>query len=76
MTVKIIKSAYRYLGLSTDTKPTEVPVGSVFKETDTLDVFICYDGTLWTKFKRNSDMDRTSKVGRTLKPNDEYAYGG
>lgn len=33
-------------GLSTDTKPTDKPVGSFFLEIDTGDLYI-WDGTLW-----------------------------
>ena len=37
----------RYIGLSTDTKPVGVPVGSKFYEYDTRVEFITYDGTNW-----------------------------
>ena len=36
----------RFLGLSSDNKPTVVPIGSTFLETDTLKDFI-FDGTSW-----------------------------
>jgi len=35
-----------FLGLSSDNKPTVVPIGSTFLETDTLKDFI-FDGTSW-----------------------------
>jgi hypothetical protein len=39
---------YRYYyGLSTDAKPTGVPIGSVFVETDTGKRFETGDGTIW-----------------------------
>ena len=37
-----------YMGLSTDTKPTNVPVNTLFLELDTGD-FYYYDGTEWAK---------------------------
>lgn len=36
-----------YIGLSTDTKPTSIPIGSTFLEYDTGLEYISYDGTLW-----------------------------
>ena len=36
----------RFIGLSSDNKPTVVPIGSTFLETDTLKDFI-FDGTSW-----------------------------
>ena len=43
----------RYIGASTDTKPTvsagvPIPTGSTFKESDTKDEFI-FTGSSWTK---------------------------
>lgn len=41
-----------YIGLSTDTKPTEaVPAGSDFYETDTGDTYK-YSGTAWIKLPK------------------------
>ena len=37
-----------YLGLSTDSKPTDVPVNSIFLELNTGDVYY-YTGTGWAK---------------------------
>lgn len=37
----------RFIGLSTDTKPTGVPPGSIFLEYDTGTYFISYDGANW-----------------------------
>ncbi len=39
----------KYLGASTDSKPTSVPVGSTFYEYNTGDTYISYDGTNWAK---------------------------
>jgi hypothetical protein len=36
-----------FYGLSTDVKPTDVPIGSTFKETDTGNVYETADGTNW-----------------------------
>jgi len=49
MAVKLIDSIRRYIGLSTDTKPTGVEVGAEFFEYNTKDRYITYDGTNWTK---------------------------
>ncbi len=41
-------SIKRYIGLSTDTKPTSIPAGSTFYEYDTALLYITYDdGTNW-----------------------------
>lgn len=45
MTVVLIESISRYIGLSTDTKPTP-PAGSTFYETDT-GITQIYDGSAW-----------------------------
>lgn len=81
MTVKLIGSTVRYLCLSSDTKPTRtagdsVPVGSTLIETDTLNVFIAYDGDNWAKYKRNSDTDRAANIKGTYKPNETHSYMG
>jgi hypothetical protein len=41
-------STHRFIGLSTDEKPTPVPCGSTFFEYDTQSMYICYDGVSWT----------------------------
>jgi hypothetical protein len=51
MAVKLIGTIQRYIGLSTDTKPTGVLVGSEFIEYNTGIVYTTYDGTNWTRFK-------------------------
>ncbi len=48
MAVKLITTVSRYIGLSTDTKPTSVPVGSIFYERDTKAAYVAYDGTNWS----------------------------
>lgn len=48
MAVKLIATIKRFIGLSTDTKPTDVAVGSTFFEYNTKDRYI-YNGTNWTK---------------------------
>jgi hypothetical protein len=48
MAVKLITpNAKQYIGLSTDTKPTGVVIGSAFWAYDTNITFITYDGTNW-----------------------------
>lgn len=48
MTVyKLALGTHKYIGASTDDKPTSVPIGSTFFEYDTGDLYICYDGTNW-----------------------------
>ena len=43
-------NAMEYRGLSTDTKPTDAPNGSVFLEMDTGDVYMYNaDGSEWVK---------------------------
>ena len=68
MTVQRITSIERYIGLSTDTKPANAIVGSVFEETDTLDVYTVYikiaGVSQWTKLKRNSQADTNSSFHR------------
>jgi hypothetical protein len=47
MTVKKETAIERFIGLSTDTKPTGVPVGSKFYEYNTRVYFVTHDGTNW-----------------------------
>lgn len=46
-----IATIQRWVGLSTDTKPTGVPVGSMAWERDTKLMHISYDGTNWTPYE-------------------------
>jgi hypothetical protein len=39
----------KYIGASTDAKPTGVQIGSTCYETDTKKLFITADGTNWTE---------------------------
>ena len=50
MAVKLVTGIQRYIGLSTDTKPTSVPVGSTFHEYDSKLTYVTYDGTNWSKY--------------------------
>ncbi len=54
MAVKLMATISRYIGASSDTKPTSVPVGSTFYEYDTKLNYITYDGTNWSSEKRIS----------------------
>jgi hypothetical protein len=47
MAVYRITSIETFIGASTDSKPTAVPVGSIFYEYDTYKRFVTYDGTNW-----------------------------
>ncbi len=47
MAVRLEKTIQRYLGLSTDTKPENAKIGSLFFETDTRNWYKCSDGTNW-----------------------------
>jgi len=47
MTVALMTTINHYIGLSTDTKPTSVPVGSAFHEYNTRTDYVTYDGTNW-----------------------------
>ena len=53
----------RYVGLSTDSKPTSVRVGSIFHEYNTRANYITYDGTNWVVL--DSDIKELS-VSKTL----------
>jgi hypothetical protein len=46
-------SSYLYYGLSTDTKPTGVPLPTLCYETDTSKCYITRDGTNWTEASAN-----------------------
>jgi hypothetical protein len=48
MAVTLNGSRADYVGLSTDTKPADVPVNTLFLELDTGD-FYYYDGSDWAK---------------------------
>ena len=54
MTVLRITSIERYVGLSGDSKPTGVPVGSTFLESNTNAKYITPDGTNWSVEKVGS----------------------
>jgi len=44
----LLNSTYRkFIGLSTDAKPVDVPVGSTFYEWDLQQCYITHDGTNW-----------------------------
>ena len=57
MTVKTIVTPRKFIGLSTDTKPTDgataVRPGSTFYETDTFDMYVTRDGTNWSLKTQN-----------------------
>ena len=46
-------SSYLYYGLSTDTKPTGVPLSTLCYETDSEKAYITRDGTNWTEAATN-----------------------
>jgi hypothetical protein len=48
MAVTLVTSIKNFIGLSTDTKPTDAPAGSDFFETNTGHKFI-FDGTNWVE---------------------------
>ena len=50
MAVTLNTTTGRFIGLSTDTKPTGVPVGSFLWEYDTDDTYVTYDGTNWAVY--------------------------
>ncbi len=51
MAVKFIATINTWVGLSTDTKPTSVRVGSKFYAYDKYLTYITHDGTNWVKYK-------------------------
>jgi hypothetical protein len=46
MTVAIVGRIKSFIGLSSDTKPTDAPAGSIFAETDTGAIYV-YTGSAW-----------------------------
>jgi len=60
----------RYIGASTDTKPTGVGIGSVCYEYDTGKEYITYDGTNWVQYAA------TTYVGSLLPLADDTYYLG
>ncbi len=44
MAVEEVSQIQRFVGLSTDTKPTNAPPGSKFREADTGKVYVFHDG--------------------------------
>jgi hypothetical protein len=50
MAVVLITTIKEFIGLSSDAKPTGVPVGSTFVESDRGTTYITYDGTNWILF--------------------------
>lgn len=47
MAVILTTTIHHFMGLSTDIKPTDVPIGSDFWESDTNITYRCHDGTNW-----------------------------
>ena len=47
MAVLAVTTIKRFIGLSTDTKPTGVPVGATFLEYDTGNLMVTHNGTNW-----------------------------
>ena len=60
MTVQLVATIQRWLGLSTDTKPTAPPAGSEFYETDTAATYV-YDGSAW-QLRNAAGIYRASKT--------------
>mgnify|MGYP001304087982 CR=1 FL=1 len=54
MTVYLETTKQRWVGLSTDVKPTSAPIGSEFWCWDTGVMFRCYDGASWIAYSENS----------------------
>ncbi len=52
--LKVAIGIHKYIGASTDTKPTGVPVGSTFFAYNTGIMYICYDGTNWEVFEKHT----------------------
>lgn len=50
MAVKLMTTIQRFIGLSSDIKPTGVPIGSEFFELNTGKTYVAYDGTNWILF--------------------------
>lgn len=51
MATQLTSTIRRWIGLSSDIKPTGVPIMSYFYEYDTREWYVSYDGTNWTKYK-------------------------
>jgi len=75
MTIKKESIISRWLGLSSDTKPTgaTVPVGSTFFEFDTNDTYITYDSTNWVV--KDSKSVKRFKVTTVLGASVAYSSG-
>ena len=65
MTVKSLQAIIRFIGLSTDTKPTSVSIGSTFYEYDTKRMWITYDGTLWVVKDEFQSISNNRKIVTT-----------
>lgn len=74
MTVKKQTAINRYIGNSTDSKPTgsTVPIGSTFLEQNTSDIYITYDNTNWVKKKVIGTNIRIVKAIKTLEATNIY----
>ena len=54
MSYTLITKTQKFIGLSTDVKPTGVDIGSRFWAYDTGTLFTSYDGTSWIAYSENS----------------------
>ena len=71
MTVKRIVAPNKFIGLSTDTKPTmatnpKVRVGDTFYETDKYDLYVTRDGTNWTVKTSNVTLVDSSGLSEAM----------
>jgi len=75
MTVKKEVAIHRYVGLSTDSKPSgnTVPIGSTFYEYDTNDTYLTPDNTNW--ILKDSKSVRKFTVTKTLSASAAYVSG-
>jgi hypothetical protein len=77
MAVKLITTIKNFVGLSTDSKPTGVPVGSTFWEYDTNISYVTYDGTNWlTKDVKSIVLPTTFDLQQAAATYDLYTATG
>jgi hypothetical protein len=63
MAAILVTTIQRFIGLSTDAKPTGVSVGSELYETNTKLTYVCYDGTNWAVKASSVDLSAPGTIG-------------
>lgn len=66
MAIALVGALKRFVGLSTDTFPSGVGVGSTYWAWDTSVKYICYDGDNWAKADQLTTRNLSAEDGSNI----------